>query len=362
MLPDWAILPLRLFLAFSFLAAGLDKLGDPTFLDPAARDYLGNQITRFAPGTPLEPFLQNFALPNATLFGIMTLGGELCIGLALLLGLLTRFSAAMGMFLNLTFFLSATWDIHPFYFGPDLPYAICGLTLLLAGPGPLALDSALARWFSAAPTSAEVTGHSVAMPARGQVMTRRAFVGLGGAVLTGAAIAATGIGWGVLHPRKAEVLTVAGDNVVPTQSPPTAVAPTATIEAVAQPVAIDSPTPAATATPLPESTAPPTVEAASRQMVAAAGTLREGNALEFTLPDGQPAVLVHNASGYSAYVAICTHQGCEVRPAASGLLKCPCHGAVFDSNSDGQPIAGPARKPLSNVPLTVDASGNVYLA
>src|SRR5437588_3570416 len=121
-LPPWSILPLRLFLAVSFLAAGFDKLGDPAYLNPSARDYIGKQIARFATGSPLEGFLLNFAVPNAGLFGIMVMGGELCIGLAVLLGLLTRFSAFMGMLLNLTFFLSATWDVHPFYFGADLPY------------------------------------------------------------------------------------------------------------------------------------------------------------------------------------------------------------------------------------------------
>src|SRR4051812_31877906 len=84
-LPGWAILPLRLFLAISFLAAGLDKLGDPAFLDPSARNYIGQQIAHFAPGTPLEGFLLNFAVPNAMLFGVMVMGGELCIGIAVLL-------------------------------------------------------------------------------------------------------------------------------------------------------------------------------------------------------------------------------------------------------------------------------------
>lgn len=96
-IPGWVILPMRLFLGASFLAAGLDKLGDPAFLDPAAREYIGQQISGFAPGTPLEVFLLNVALPNAGLFGVMVMGGELCIGVAALLGLLTRGSAAMGL-------------------------------------------------------------------------------------------------------------------------------------------------------------------------------------------------------------------------------------------------------------------------
>ena len=142
------MLPLRLFLGVSFLSAGFDKLTDPSFLDPTSRDYIGQQITRFAPNTPLEGFLLNFAVPNANLFGVLVMGGELCIGIAVLLGLLTRFSAAMGMLLNLTFFLSATWDVRPFYFGADLPYSVAWFTLILMGAGPFALDVLVKRWLS----------------------------------------------------------------------------------------------------------------------------------------------------------------------------------------------------------------------
>src|SRR5439155_5721949 len=193
-LPGWAILPLRLFLGVSFLSAGLDKLGDPAFLDPAARDYIGRQIARFAPGTPLEGFLTNFAVPNADLFGVMVMGGELCIAIGVLLGLLTRFSAFMGMLLNLTFFLSATWDVRPFYFGADLPYTVAWLTLLLAGPGPLSLDAALRHRLASQP---ELPGATIS-GAAASAMTRRAFLGLGAAGLAGAALASIGPLWGLL--------------------------------------------------------------------------------------------------------------------------------------------------------------------
>ena len=156
----WVILPMRLFLGFSFVIAGLDKLNDPSYLDPASRDYIGQQISRFAPGTPLEGFLLNFAVPNANLFGVMVMGGELCIGIAVLLGLLTRFSAFMGLLLNLTFFLSATWSIRPFYFGADLPYVFGWLTLLLAGPGPYALDAFVKRWLEPEPLILQINGSS----------------------------------------------------------------------------------------------------------------------------------------------------------------------------------------------------------
>src|SRR5207248_2343068 len=168
-------------------------------------------IARFAPGTPLEGFLTNFAVPNADLFGVMVMGGELCIAIAVLLGLLTRFSAFMGMLLNLTFFLSATWDVRPFYFGADLPYTVAWLTLLLAGPGPLSLDAALGRRLASQP---ELPG--VAVPGAASAMTRRAFLGLGAVGLAGAALASVGPLWGLLHPGRAEALGTTTPTAEPT--------------------------------------------------------------------------------------------------------------------------------------------------
>ena len=112
----------------------------------------------------------------------------------------------------------------------------------------------------------------------------------------------------------------------------------------------------------PQEAPTPTSEANRGQQIAAAGALPVGQAMEFTLPTGEPAVLAHNDSGYSAYVAICTHQGCQVQPMGSGIVGCPCHGAEFDTASQGQVVRGPAMRPLSSIPVTVDSAGNVYLA
>jgi thiosulfate dehydrogenase [quinone] large subunit len=366
-IPGWAILPLRLFLGISFLAAGWDKLTDPAFLDPSARDYIGQQIGRFAPGTPLEGFLLNFAVPNASLFGVMVMGGELCIGIAVLLGLLTRFSAAMGLLLNLTFFLSATWDVHPFYFGADLPYSLAWLTLLLAGPGPLALDVLIKKWLSPPPITYVSRGRTVTVEDSSTAMTRRAFLGAGAVGVTGLMLAATGLGWGIVNLGK-RAGTVA--NIPPT-TPPTpqipTVAPTAVPQdtkptgqggGVANPATQEQPT-------VPPAEPTPTAASAGSglQLIAGPNDVPVNQSLDFTLSDGYPAVLVHNDSGYSAYIAICTHEGCQVSYFPSRkVLSCPCHGAQFDAANGGQVLRGPARRPLSPLALTIGPDGSVYLA
>ena len=61
---------------------------------------------------------------------------------------------------------------------------------------------------------------------------------------------------------------------------------------------------------------------------------------------GLPEALIlirMDEGSYRALGARCTHLGCRVRP-GKHVLRCPCHGAVFDLA--GTVIRGPARKPL----------------
>jgi cytochrome b6-f complex iron-sulfur subunit len=74
----------------------------------------------------------------------------------------------------------------------------------------------------------------------------------------------------------------------------------------------------------------------------------------FTFKDsGNPAVLVHLDNGdFVAYSAVCTHQGCTVAY-KDGNLACPCHGSVFDPADGAAVVAGPAPRPLPEIPVKV---------
>jgi ubiquinol-cytochrome c reductase iron-sulfur subunit len=65
--------------------------------------------------------------------------------------------------------------------------------------------------------------------------------------------------------------------------------------------------------------------------------------------------------GLVAYSKICTHAGCPVGlyEAASQRLFCPCHQSVFDVLDGARPLAGPATRPLPQLPLTLDPEGFV---
>src|SRR5690348_13831560 len=130
----WVLVPLRLFLGVTFVYAGVQKLGDPQYFNPAARGYIGRQIAAFANSSPLHGFLMSMAVPHAAFFGALVAYGELAIGLGVLLGLFSRAASLGGLLVNLIFFLSADWRVFPYFYGSDIVFLFCWLTLLLAGP------------------------------------------------------------------------------------------------------------------------------------------------------------------------------------------------------------------------------------
>jgi ubiquinol-cytochrome c reductase iron-sulfur subunit len=65
--------------------------------------------------------------------------------------------------------------------------------------------------------------------------------------------------------------------------------------------------------------------------------------------------------GYVAYSKLCTHLGCPVGlyEQQLQLLVCPCHQSMFNDNTGAIPQFGPAPRPLPQLPLYIDADGNL---
>ncbi|HLY64041.1 MAG TPA: TQO small subunit DoxD [Chloroflexota bacterium] len=68
-------------------------------------------------------FLEGAVLPHAALFSYLTLVGNTLVGLCLLLGLLTPYSALLAVFLNINYGLAAGWMDR-------MDYALNGLMLV----------------------------------------------------------------------------------------------------------------------------------------------------------------------------------------------------------------------------------------
>ena len=94
--------------------------------------------------------------------------------------------------------------------------------------------------------------------------------------------------------------------------------------------------------------------------IAAESDVAPGGAVTFK-DAGSPAVLVRLENGdFVAYSAVCTHQSCTVAY-KKGQLACPCHGSVFDPAEGAAVIAGPAPRPLPEIPVKVE-NGDIVKA
>ncbi len=348
-IPPVALLPLRVFLGVTFLYAGLDKLLDPAFLHATGPGSIGVQMVGFAHDSPLAPLVVAFGEPLPVVVGLGISLAEIAVGLGTLTGLLFRASAALGAVLAILFWLTASWAVKPYYYGPDLPYAIGWITLALAGTGGMFVLSAWVPALRPGPTIRELEQRRFAaargrpLPDPAEDVTRRAFLEAG--LLGGLAIllaSAAGLLGPMLRGQPVVRSALASSDTDPSS-------------------ASSSPTPSAAASA--EASADPVVAAATPPptgpVIARMSRLSKDRPLGFDDPTtGDPsAVLLLPSGKVVAFDLTCTHAGCEVGyDPSTGLLICPCHGATFDPRHGARAIAGPTDQPLTSLPIHVDAA------
>jgi thiosulfate dehydrogenase [quinone] large subunit len=138
----YALLPLRVFLGVTFIYAGLDKLTDSAFMKGSGSGSIGD-LMRTVRDSSAVPALVDLSLKNPVGFGYAIAIGELTVGIAVLIGLLTRLAALGGALISLSLWLTVSWTAEPYYYGNDLPYLMALIPLILAGAPVLSLDAAL---------------------------------------------------------------------------------------------------------------------------------------------------------------------------------------------------------------------------
>jgi thiosulfate dehydrogenase [quinone] large subunit len=342
------MLPVRLFLGITFIYAGLDKILDPTFLRASGPGSIAAQLEGFTRVSPIGGLVQLFEQHVPVQIGWLIALGEIGIGLAALTGIAIRLAAAGGVGLALLFWLTASWPIQPYFYGPDLPYAFAWLTLLLVGDGG---RFTLANRFA---SREEVWGRA------GPVVVVDRRVVLQAAVLATASLLVAGVGGAVggmfIRWRVAPGPPgLGGDGTGTAGGSPAAGSP--------GPV---SPSVGPSGSAAPGVVGRPSQAPAAGILIARTSQMTGHRAVRFTIPEtGDPGVAITLATGsVVAYDATCTHAGCEVDyDGRSGLLICPCHGATFDPAHNAEVLGGPTNQPLTRLPITVDAaSGRVYLS
>ena len=395
------MLPLRAFLGFTFVFAGLQKLANPNFFNRASPISIWAQLAGAERTSPVHALLGHL-LQLATPLGLLIAAGEVAIGLGILLGLLTRIAAAGGMLLSFGLFLTVSFHSNPYYTGADIVFLFALSPLLLAGPGPLlALDPVLRRRaleLSAARGTWPYSRQGRVRPeipaeqvppgpdfvlARRQLLSRAAVAaGTVGLVVMGldsligrlagaAASPAPGaqLGAGAPTPTTAPATTAPPATTPPTTGEAPPATRSHTTDGPASPSTTGGDPPSAsttgaqatTATPAP----PPTSGATATPPGTALGPASDvpvGGAATFTDPaSGDPGLVIQRTAGqFIAFDAVCPHAGCTVGYSASNnLIVCPCHGSEFDP-STGAVIAGPAPQGLRTIEIAEGANGQLY--
>lgn len=369
----WLLLPLRAFLAVTFIYAGSQKLANPTYLSPTNPASVVGQMHTLRHVSPIGPLL-GLSLHAPTLVGLLIAFGELAVGIGVLLGLWTRLAALGGMALALTFFLTVSWTTTPYYYGSDIVFFFAWSVIAAFGAGEvLSMDGWLqqrARTAAglqplAALVSVEVPrlrqmcpradacglrpagtctrGNCGVFPTaerlRPQIGAdldrRRVLLGTRSVLIVGGATLATGglTAWLGRLAGGTKGSSHAALGATDKQS----TAPTST-----------APDPTARATSAPKARAPGTAIGRTSQVPV-------GQAGRFTDPkSGRPAWVVHpSGSTFVAFSAVCTHAGCSVQFDSSSLqFVCPCHGGTYDARN-GQVLAGPPPSPLPTIPVHV---------
>jgi thiosulfate dehydrogenase [quinone] large subunit len=123
--PLWTLV--RLYVGYEWLIAGWGKLTNPAGVwvgekaGTAVTGFLNGALTKTDGAHPdvqgyFAWFIQNIALPNATLFSYLVTFGEIAVGIALIMGLFTGIAAFFGGFMNASYLLAGTVSTNPMLF------------------------------------------------------------------------------------------------------------------------------------------------------------------------------------------------------------------------------------------------------
>jgi thiosulfate dehydrogenase [quinone] large subunit len=122
---------LRIYIGLFFLYAAHFKL------NPAFFAGLHNKLAYYANHDPLwfyGIFLSRVAVPNAFLFAILIVMGELFAGIFLTAGFITRIAAFVAIFLNLNYLFAMYW-ISQSELGVNLTFIVCELVIIFTDSG-----------------------------------------------------------------------------------------------------------------------------------------------------------------------------------------------------------------------------------
>ncbi|MFJ4920907.1 DoxX family protein [Streptomyces sp. NPDC088725] len=148
------LLPLRVFLGFISIYAGMGKLCDPVYFDGGERGSMVKWLNSLHPWALAEP-LRDFALSHPVGAGLSVAFLQIVAGVLTVLGLWQRVAASFGALLSAALLLTVSWRTVPAYDAPDIIYLAAWSPLIIAGAPVYSVDGRLAgeAWRTLGPRS-----------------------------------------------------------------------------------------------------------------------------------------------------------------------------------------------------------------
>ncbi|OIJ63532.1 hypothetical protein WN71_033615 [Streptomyces mangrovisoli] len=137
------LLPLRIFLGFISIYAGMGKLCDPVYFDGGKRGSMVKWLNTLHPWEVAEP-LRQFALQHPVGAGLVIAFLQVVVGVLTVLGCWQRVAAVVGALLSAALIVTVSWKTVPVYDTPDIIYLAAWSPLIIAGAPVYSLDGRLA--------------------------------------------------------------------------------------------------------------------------------------------------------------------------------------------------------------------------
>ncbi|MGV9428117.1 DoxX family membrane protein [Streptomyces sp. NPDC003656] len=137
------LLPLRVFLGFISIYAGMGKLCDPVYFDGGERGSMVKWLNTLHPWDVAEP-LRQFALHHPVGSGLVIAFLQVIVGVLTILGCWQRVAAVGGALLSAALIVTVSWKTVPAYDAPDIIYLAAWSPLIIAGAPVYSVDGRLA--------------------------------------------------------------------------------------------------------------------------------------------------------------------------------------------------------------------------
>ncbi|MFF3843400.1 DoxX family membrane protein [Streptomyces sp. NPDC001930] len=137
------LLPLRVFLGFISIYAGMGKLCDPVYFDGGERGSMVKWLNSLHPWPLAEP-LRDFALQHPVGAGLTVAFLQVVVGVLTVLGLWQRAAAVVGALLSAALLLTVSWKSVPVYDSADIIFLAAWSPLIIAGAPVYSIDGRLA--------------------------------------------------------------------------------------------------------------------------------------------------------------------------------------------------------------------------